>query len=364
MDVLEAAQALEAQGHSVISFSLGEPDFPAPEVVKQACIHAILQDNTKYTHSQGLPQLREAIVTHYRKTYGVTLDAEQIIVTQGTSPAFFLIFATLLEAGDSVILPNPHYPCDASFVTFQGGRCRFLPLSEEENYQWDVSKVKKLITPRTRGIFVTSPSNPTGSVLMPDVLKGLAKLRLPIISDEIYHGLVYDGRATSMLEYTDNAFVVNGFSKAYAMTGFRLGYVIAPKKYVRAMQKIQQNFYISANPFVQVAGIAALEKAGPDLERMRCEFARRRDVMLQGLTDLGFEVGYKPEGAFYIFVKCGHLSKKSLPLAFDILAKAHVAVTPGIDFGSRGEGHLRFSYAVSVEKIEEGLRRLKKYLSP
>ena len=362
MDILEASQELERKGASVISFSLGEPDFPAPKVVEEACITAIRNHHTKYTHSQGLLSLREAICEHYYNKYKVKITPDRVIVTQGTSPAFFLIFSTLLEGGDEVILPNPHYPCDANFVEFLGGKPVFVPIREQDDYQWNLKEVQKKISKKTRGLFVTSPSNPTGTVLKKDVLSGLAGLGVPVISDEIYHGLVYGEQEHSILEFTDNAFVVNGFSKAYAMTGFRLGYVIAPPEYVRPMQKIQQNFYIAANTFVQEGGIAALKSAGPDLERMRKEFDKRRGVMIAGLKDLGFQINYTPNGAFYVFVNASHLGKDSYKLAFDILNKAHVAITPGIDFGSKGEGHLRFSYAVSVEKIGEGLRRLKKYL--
>jgi len=362
MDILEEAMKLEKQGKSVIPFSLGEPDFPPPDCVKEACIKAIRDNETKYTHSQGSFELREAIVEHYHAKYRVNISPEQIIVTQGTSPAFFLIFSTILERNDEVILPNPHYPCDANFVEFLDGKVKYLKIEEEEDYQWDLVKLKKLIGNRTRGIFVTSPSNPTGTVLRKDVLKGIAEIFSPIVSDEIYHGLVYEGREHSLLEFTDEAIVVNGFSKAYSMTGFRLGYIIAPQKYIRPMQKVQQNFYISANSFVQKAAITALKEAGPDLERMRLEFQRRREVMINGLKKLGFKIKYNPQGAFYVFVNTSHLSADSYKLAFDILEKVHVAITPGIDFGSGGEGHLRFSYATSVEKIEEGLERLKGYI--
>lgn len=362
MDVLEAASELEAKGHSVISFSLGEPDFSAPRVVEEACIKAIRKHHTKYTHSKGLPALREAIAGHYFENYSVKIDPDQILVTQGTSPAFFLIFSTLLENNSEVILPNPHYPCDANFVEFVGGKNVFLPLFEEEGYQWDLNRLRRKISRQTRAIFVTSPSNPTGTVLEKQILKGIADTKIPIVSDEIYHGLVYCGRAHSLLEFSDHVFVVNGFSKAYSMTGFRLGYVIAPKKYIRPLQKIQQNFYISANSFVQEAGIAALKKAKNHLNAMKLEYDKRRHAMIKGLMDLGFAIPCPPQGAFYVFVNCKHLSSNSYTLAFDILNKAHVAVTPGIDFGSRGEGYLRFSYALGLPEIEEGLRRLRRYL--
>ncbi|MBX7149770.1 pyridoxal phosphate-dependent aminotransferase [bacterium] len=363
MDILEASHAMSRRGIDVVSFSLGEPDFQAPACVQEACIKAIQNGTTKYTHSQGSYVLREEIARHYQTKYGVTISPDQIIITQGTSPAFFLIFSTLLEKGDGVVLPNPHYPCDANFVEFLGGKNQFLKVHEEDDYQWDLKALKKIITKKTKALFVTSPSNPTGSVLTADVLKGIAKTKIPIVSDEIYHGLVYEGSEHTMLEFTNNCIVVGGFSKSYAMTGYRLGYLIAPPKYIRLMQKIQQNFFISANSFVQEAGIAALREGGFALANMRAEYNKRRLVMMQGLRDLGFKINYNPNGAFYIFVKSSHLRKNSYKLAFDILENAHVGVTPGIDFGSEGEGHLRFSYATSIPVIEEGLKRLKAYIS-
>lgn len=362
MDVLERSLELQKTGKSIISFSLGEPDFDPPACVEEALKKALIDKKTKYTHSQGDLRLRETIAERTQSRYGVKINPDQILVTQGTSPAFFLVFSTLLETGDEVILPNPHYPCDANFVSFLGGKNVFLPVLEKEQFQWNIAKTKKLITRKTRALFVTSPSNPTGAVLQKENIRSLVELGRPVVSDEIYHGLEYETPSHSALEFGEHVFAINGFSKAYAMTGYRLGYVIAPKPYIRALQKIQQNFYISANSFVQEAGIAALTQGAPDLERMRKEYKRRRDVLAHGLKHLGFVIGYQPDGAFYIFVNASHLSKNSYKLAFDILEKVGVAVTPGIDFGSRGEGYLRFSYAVSVEKIEEGLSRLKKYL--
>lgn len=361
MDILEEAKRLEASGRSIISFSLGEPDFPPPSTVTDACIKALRENRTKYTATQGAAPLREAIAGHYRKTYGVSVDPERIIVTQGTSPAFFLVFSTILSPKDEIILPNPHYPCDANFVEFFDGKALFFPIHERDGYQWNLKEVAKKISRRTRGIFVTSPSNPTGTLLKEETLQKLAGMGKTIISDEIYHGLNYEGRPHTLLEFSDDAFVINGFSKSFAMTGFRLGYVIAPKKFVRTLQKIHQNFAISANPFVQEAGIAALNASAGAVESMRREFRIRRDVMIAGLREIGLPIGYVPEGAFYVFVNVSHISRRSYDLSRKILEKTGVAVTPGIDFGSRGEGHLRFSYAVSVDKIHEGLKRLGEF---
>lgn len=364
MDIIERAQELEREGKKVISFSLGEPDFEPPVCAVEACQKALRDGDTKYTHSQGLLELREEICSYYEKKYQVKkLSPDQVIITQGSSPAFFLIFSTLLEKGDEVILPNPHYPCDANFVEFNDGKPVYLPIYEKDNYQWNIDRLNQLITNKTRGIFVTSPSNPTGTVLTEEVMQGIAKTNLPIISDELYNELVYQGRETSALEVSNQAIVVNGFSKSFAMTGFRVGYLIAPKEMIRPLQKVQQNFHISTNTFVQRAALAALKEAKPDVEKMKSEYKKRQKVMLEGLKKLGFKINYTPEGAFYIFVDCSHISNNSYQLAFDILEKSHLAITPGIDFGSRGEGFLRFSYATSIKNIEEGLSKLEKYLS-
>jgi aspartate/methionine/tyrosine aminotransferase len=222
--------------------------------------------------------------------------------------------------------------------------------------------VRRHITSRTKAILINSPANPTGTLLSPPEMARIAELGPLVISDEVYHGLVYEGRAHSILEYADQAFVLNGFSKLFAMTGWRLGYVIAPPSFVRPMQKIQQNLFISAGAFVQRAGIAALQQALPDAQHMVEIYNQRRRVMLAGLRDIGFGIQHDPTGAFYIFAEATRFGRESYALAFDILEHAKVAVAPGIDFGANGEGYLRFSYANSVENIHEGLRRLKQYL--
>lgn len=362
MDVLEKIGEMERRGEDVISLSIGEPDFPPPDCVKEACIEAIGQDVTKYTHSQGLIELREAIAEHYLKRYGVKIHPDQILVTSGSSPAFFLTFASLLNPGDEVILSNPHYPCYSNFVEFFDGKPVYVKVQESDRFQYRPERVKEKIGRKTKGILVNSPSNPTGYLIPDDVLKALAGFSPYLVSDEIYHGLVYEGRERSVLEFTDRAFVLNGFSKAYSMTGFRLGYLIAPREFIRPMQKIQQNFSISVNAFVQKAGVVALQRAGEDQERMRQDFARRRDVALEELDRIGLKPAYTPEGAFYIFIRIRDYSQDSYRFAFDCLEKAKVGVTPGIDFGKGGEGYIRISYANSPEKIREGIRRLGKYL--
>jgi aspartate/methionine/tyrosine aminotransferase len=242
----------------------------------------------------------------------------------------------------------------------------FIPVYEEDGFQYRPEAIEKKITRRTKGIFINSPSNPTGNLLSKDRMEAIAALSLQpdspyIISDEIYHGLVYEGKEHSILEFTEKAFVLNGFSKLYAMTGLRLGYMIAPKHFIRPIQKLQQNFFISANAMVQVAGIAALKQAGEDILRMKRIYNERRQFMIRRLKDMGLGITMEPTGAFYVFANAKHISGDSYKLAFDILEKAHVGVAPGIDFGKNGEGYLRFSYATSMENIARGMDRLENY---
>ncbi len=362
MEILEKAQELEKNGVNVIHLEIGEPDFDTPQCVKDAVCRAVSEGYTHYTHSLGIPELRQAICNHYRDTYAVSVSPDQIVVTSGTSPAMFLLFSTLLEAGDEVIISDPHYACYANFIRFLKGSPVMVPVHEADGFQFQPDTIRENISPRTKAIFINSPSNPGGTLLSAERMKDIARLSPYIVSDEIYHGLEYGETAHSILEYTDRAFVLNGFSKRFAMTGFRLGYLIAPPEFMRPLQKIHQNFFISANSMAQKAAVAALTEAGDDVERMKKIYDRRRQYMLQRLKAMGFAVPVEPTGAFYIFVNAAHICPDSYRLAFDVLEKAHVGVTPGIDFGANGEGYLRFSYANSLENIEIGLDRLESYL--
>ncbi len=301
MEVLEAAQRLEREGAHVIHLEVGEPDFDTPACVTEAALKALREGKTHYTHSMGILDLRLAICEEYRRRYGVAVTPERVVVTQGTSPALFMVFSALLEPGDEVILANPYYACYPNYIRFVGGVPVFVDIREEEGYQLRPEEIAKQITPRTKAILINTVANPTGVVLDAERMAAIARLGPPVISDEIYHGLVYEGREHSILEFSDNACALNGFSKLYAMTGWRLGYVIAPPALARGLQKIQQNFFISANSFVQWGAI--------------------------------------------------------------LLREAKVATGPGIDFGSNAEGYLRFSYATSLDNIREGMDRLGRYLA-
>jgi aspartate/methionine/tyrosine aminotransferase len=363
MDVLERAQAIEREtGVNVIHLEVGEPDFDTPPAIVDAAVRAMRDGETHYTHSLGLPELREAIAAWYSTQYRVSVSPEQIVVTSGSSPAILLGLAALLDPGDEVILSDPRYACYANFIQLCDGVCVDVPVDEADAFQYTAAQVRPHLTARTKAILINSPANPTGTLLPPAEMACIAELGPLVISDEVYHGLVYEGRAHSILECTDQALVLNGFSKLFAMTGWRLGYVIAPPSLVRPMQKLQQNLFISAGAFVQRAGIAALQQSWPDVQRMVEMYNQRRRVILAGLRDIGFSVPHDPTGAFYVFADATSFGRDSYTLAFDILEHAKVAVAPGIDFGPNGEGYLRFSYANSLEHIHEGLRRLKQYL--
>jgi aspartate/methionine/tyrosine aminotransferase len=362
MDVLEKAQEFERMGEKVIHMEVGEPDFDTPKCINEACYRSICEGKTHYTHSLGLIELREAIAEDYLKKYQVKVSPEQILVTSGTSPALLLLFAALLEPNDEVILSNPYYPCYPNIIRFVEGSPIFVEVFEEEGFQYLSEMIEEKLSPRVKGIMINSPSNPTGNIMSPERMAKIAQFSPFIISDEIYHGLVYEGKAHSILEFTDRAFVINGFSKLYAMTGWRLGYVIAPKEFIRPMQKIQQNLFISASSFAQWGALVGLKEAGKDIQRMKETYDRRRRFLIPRLRELGFGITVEPTGAFYVLANAKRFSKDSYRFAFDILKEAKVGVAPGIDFGTNAEGYLRFSYANSMENIEEGMNRLERYL--
>jgi aspartate/methionine/tyrosine aminotransferase len=362
MDVLEKAQELARMGEDIIHLEVGEPDFDTPECIKEACFRAIREGETHYTHSLGLIELREAIAEDYWKRYRVKVSPEQILVASGTSPALLLLFSALLEPGDEVILSNPYYACYPNFIRFVDGTPVFVDVMEEEGFQYLPEMIESKLGPKVKGIMINSPSNPTGNVMGKERMIQITKFSPHIISDEIYHGLVYEGKEHSILEFTDRAFVINGFSKLYAMTGWRLGYVIAPIDFIRPMQKLQQNLFISASSFAQRAALAGLKEAAEDVQRMRNTYDQRRRFLIPRLKELGFGMTVDPTGAFYVLANAKRFSKDSYGLAFDILKEAKVGVAPGIDFGSNAEGYLRISYANSLENIMEGMNRLQRYL--
>ncbi len=362
MEVLEKAQSMMSQGEDIVHLEVGEPDFPTPEPIKEALLRAIQDNDTHYTHSLGKISLREAICEHYWSNYRVAISPDQVLVTSGTSPGMLIMFSVLLERGEEIILPDPYYACYPNFINYVGGKPVFIPVAEEDGFKYRPEAIKQHLSPSTRAVLLNSPGNPTGTVFSAADLKDLAQLDTIIIADEIYNGLIYEGEEHTILEYTDQAFVVNGFSKLYAMTGWRLGYVIAPRQYIRAMQIMQQNFFICASSFAQEGGIAALRDCGSDVQRMLEIYNERRLYLLSRLKEMDIATVHDPLGAFYALANVKEYTSDSYRFAFDILEQAKVAVTPGIDFGPNCEGYIRFSYANSLQNIKEGLTRLDDFL--
>lgn len=362
MDVVARAKELEAAGRDIVRLEIGDPDFATPEVIVRAAEAAMDAGDTGYTQSLGLPGLRDAVAGHMHDSYGVDVDPADIVVTQGTSPAMLLLFGSLLDPGDEVIMADPCYPAYPNYVSFLGGVPVPVRVRAEEGFRFRLDEVERAVTARTKAIMINSPSNPTGGVLGAEDLTGLAAMAerhgLWLASDEIYHGLQFEGRSHTVLEFTDRAFVLNGFSKAYAMTGWRLGYLIAPRQFVRPAEKIQQNFFLCANHFVQVAGTAALLHAQADVARMRAVYGERRRYLVPALREVGLGVAVEPAGAFYVFADARAWGADSIMLAERLLEEAGVAAAPGVDFGPGGEGFLRFSYATSMERLQEGVARL------
>jgi aspartate/methionine/tyrosine aminotransferase len=362
VEVFQTAQELERDGADVIHLEYGEPDFDTPPVIREAAERALKDGRTRYVHTQGILPLREAIAERYLERYGVAVSPDQILVTAGTSPAMLLLFMSLLEPGDQVMLSDPHYACYPKFVKYADGEPLYLPVEEADAFQLDPEAVRRALGPRVKALLINSPANPTGTVLSPERMAALSGLGPWVVSDEIYHGLTYEGSERSILEFTDHAFVLNGFSKAFAMTGWRLGYLIAPREFIRALTAAHGNFFISTNEFVQWAALAALREAGEDALRMRRVFDERRRAMVAGLRRIGLGVGAMPTGAFYVLANARAYTRDSLGFAFEILRGAHVALTPGIDFGRNAEGFLRFCYANSLPRIEEALGRIGRFL--
>lgn len=363
MEVMERAFELARAGTRVIHLEIGEPDFPPPQEAIDACAQALLAGETHYTDSRGVAELREAIAAEKSARAGVAIDPERVLVTSGTSPAMLLVFGLLVEPGAEVLIPTPHYPCYPNFARFCGGVPVFVPTDPASGYQVDVDAVRRAIGPRTACLIVGSPANPTGAVQSAETLAALAGLGVPLVSDEIYDGLVFDGgHAPSALAASEDGFVLDGFSKRYAMTGFRLGFAIVPTAALRPLQVMQQNLFISANHFVQRAGVAALAHGEATRRAMLVAYTRRRGLLVGGLRKLGFEIPVPPAGAFYVFADARRFGSDSRRLAFDLLERAHVAVTPGVDFGAAGEGFLRFSLSAPDAEIEEALVRLARAL--
>jgi aspartate/methionine/tyrosine aminotransferase len=363
MEVFARAEELEKQGRDIIHLEFGEPDFPTPQLIADKGIQSIRDARTRYTHTQGIEEFRDAVVEKYKTMYGTEIKPSQIVTSSGSSILLYLAMRLLVPPGDEIIMTDLCYACYDNLAMIGGAKPVRVSLRLENGFQLDIGEVKRAITPKTRAILVNSPMNPTGTVLSKECMQELAKLSIPIISDEIYGDLIYEGEPYSVFNFTDNAIALNGLSKYYAMTGWRLGYMIMNEEWATVAAKVHQNMMISAAHFIQDAGTVAIREAEQDCRKMADEFDSRRKFLLRRLDDIGLNPGYKPVGAFYVFLKYPDQSRKSLDVSMDILEKTGVALTPGIDFGPAGEGFIRFSYANSKENIDEAIKRLEQYFS-
>ena len=368
MELMARAQALETEGRSIIHLEVGEPDFATAGPILDAAQRFLSGGHVHYTAALGLPQLREAISGFYQMRYGLDISPERIVVTAGASGALLLALGVLVNPGDEWLLPDPGYPCNRHFVRLLEGIPVSLPVAAGSNYQPTVEQLTRSWTAMTRGLLVASPANPTGTLIDPDTMATLANAVTvrggTLLVDEIYHGLTYGVDASSALAISDDIFVINSFSKYFGMTGWRLGWLVAPQRYVREIEKLAQNLYIAPSTVAQHAALAAF---GPEtttiLESRRREFCLRRDLLVPGLRSLGFGISTEPQGAFYVYANSATLAEDSFELAEQLLTKAGVAATPGLDFGSNApQDHMRFAYTIDRSQIEEGLARMAKFL--
>lgn len=373
MEVVKAAGALARSGADVISMSVGEPDFTAPELVAQAAVDAIRGGITQYTDALGLPALRQAIAAHYASAFGIDVDAHRIVVTAGASAGLLLACAALVGEGDEVLMPDPCYPCNRHFVSAFGGAPVLVPASAEQRYQLSADDVAQRWTGRTRGVIVASPSNPTGtSMTAPQMQQMLAAVRERggfAVVDEIYQGLSYDHAPASALQFDPDVITVNSFSKYFNMTGWRLGWLVVPEKLVPVFEKLAQNLFICPSTIAQHAALACFDPASIAVyESRRQEFKRRRDYLVPQLRRLGFQVPVMPDGAFYVYADIAQLDHKdrgdSAAFCMAVLQQCAVAVVPGADFGFAAPlRHVRFSYATALPRIEEAVERLRRLLA-
>ena len=356
---------MEKSGRDIVHMEIGEPDFPSPPKVVDAGIRAVASGDVKYTVAAGLPELREAIAGYYRKYYGVIVPAERIIVTPGGSGALLLAFALLVDDRDGVLMADPCYPCNRNMVRLFGGDADLIPVGPDRNYQLDLECVENRWTSKSRGVLIASPSNPAGTQIDPEELRRLIDFVLArdgfVISDEIYHGLHYEEPAVTAFRYSDEVFVVNSFSKYFGMTGWRIGWLVVPERFVDAADRLIQNLFISAPAHSQVAALSAFDTDNiKELERRRKIFQERRDFLYEQLSDIGFDIPVIPGGAFYIYAGCEQFSANSFDFANFLLERYGVAVTPGKDFGEfRPERSVRFAYTTSINRLAEGIDRIR-----
>ena len=370
-EVLARAKKLEAQGREVVHLEIGEPDFDTPNHISEAAIQALREGYTHYGPAPGMPELRKAIAEAVGATRGLEFKPEEVVVTPGAKPIMFFAILALVDEGDEVIYPNPGFPIYESVIRFVGGRAVPLPLLEEKEFNFDLEDLKARITPKTKMIILNSPQNPTGGVLTHETLQGIVDLvkdrEIMILSDEVYEFILYEGKHESIASFPgmkEKTIILHGFSKTYAMTGWRLGYGVMPEWLAEKVAQLQVNSNSCPNSFIQFGGLAALQGPQDEPEQMVREFKKRRDVIVDGLNALEGVSCLRPHGAFYVFPNVKELvrrtGKSTKELANYFLDDAGVAVLSGTAFGEYGEGYLRLSYANSVENIRKALDRMER----
>ncbi|MEK9768250.1 MAG: pyridoxal phosphate-dependent aminotransferase [Betaproteobacteria bacterium] len=369
VQVITRAIELEAQGKSIINLAVGEPDFPTPQPIVDAAVAALKSDRMRYSPSLGSDALRQALSNWYQSRYAVDVPAERIAVTSGASGALLLTMGMVISEGDEVLMPDPSYPCNRHFVSSMGGSAKLIPVGAETDYQLTSLLVEQNWTERTVGVMVASPSNPTGTLMDHDELRKIIEFVRGrggvVIVDEIYQGLTYGGQERTALDISDDVFVINSFSKYFAMTGWRLGWAVMPEGYVEHFEKLAQNLYISNSDVAQRAALLAFNpETIEEAEKNRSRYREHRDFLLPALRDLGFKIPVEPSGAFYIYADCTNFTNDSYSFSHDVLEKAGVAIAPGLDFGDhRANEHVRFSYPKPIPVLQEGIRRLKEFTS-
>lgn len=369
MSLLAEAKAMEASGLDVIHMEIGEPDFATPEPIVAAGIKALQRGDTRYSTAKGLPQLREAIAAHYAHRYGVQLPAERIVLTPGASGALLLALGVLLNRDDEVLLADPTYPCNRHFISMFEAGPRAIPVGPEQRYQPEVAQVEQYWTARTRALLLATPANPTGTTIGLEQLRALASVVAnrggALLVDEIYQGLVYNSPDHTVLEATADSFVINSFSKYFQMTGWRLGWLVAPESHIEQVEKLAMNVFLAAPTPAQYAALAAFDPATLEiLDARRQEMQRRRDFLLPALRQIGLRVPAEPDGAFYIYADCSALCTDSQEFARDLLLQAHVAVTPGLDFGSnQPQRYIRIAYTADLQRLHQAVERIHAFIA-
>jgi aspartate/methionine/tyrosine aminotransferase len=369
MALLARARELEAQGRDIVHMEIGEPDFETPAPITAAGIEALRQGRTHYTPARGLPQLRQAISDFYQAQHNITVDPERIIVTPGSSGALQLLMSVLINPSEQLLMADPGYPCNRNFVRLVEGEPLSIPVDASSGYQLNITHLQQHWNARSKAVLVASPANPTGTLISNEEMRSMAEFVQQhnghLLVDEIYHGLVYDAHAETALAISDELFVINSFSKYFGMTGWRLGWLVAPPEYVPALEKVAQNIFLAASTPAQHAALVAFQpETLAILEERRRIFQARRDYLLPALQGLGFDIPVTPQGAFYLYANCRRFTDDSDSFCHRLLEEAGVAVTPGKDFGHNDPAHhLRFAYTTSLERLREGVKRIEQFLA-